>query len=88
MPTAMVSAISIMALTALFTIRLTYPQGNPDTCGTTSIGKGLNFAGDEFGNPATFRQESLWVVILLTDGATNGPSYVCPTYNLEQPLLP
>ena len=52
--------------------------GNPDTCGTTSIGRGLNFAGNEFGNPATFRQEALWVVILLTDGAANGPSYTCP----------
>jgi Flp pilus assembly protein TadG len=60
--------------------------GNPDTCGTTSIGKGLLFAGDEFANPATFRQESLWVVILLTDGATNGPFYVCPNSTWTNPF--
>lgn len=52
--------------------------GNPDTCGTTSIGKGLSFAGAEYGNPATFREEALWVVILLTDGAANGPHLYCP----------
>jgi hypothetical protein len=55
-----------------------HEHGNPDTCGTTSIGQGLLFAGNEFAKPATFRQESLWVVILLTDGVTNGPSFVCP----------
>ena len=60
--------------------------GNPDTCGTTSIGKGLLFAGDEFANPDTFRQESLWVAILLTDGATNGPSYVCPNTTWSNPF--
>jgi Flp pilus assembly protein TadG len=51
---------------------------NPQTCGTTSIGKGLQVAGAEFSNQNTFRQEALWVVILLTDGAANGPSYTCP----------
>ena len=60
--------------------------GNPDTCGTTSIGKGLLFAGDEFANPATFRQESLWVVILLTDGATNGPKDACPNSTWTDPF--
>ena len=55
-----------------------YFTGNPDTCGTTSIGRGLHFAGNEFANPATYREESLWVVILLTDGAANGPVYTCP----------
>ena len=56
-----------------------YPlTGNPDTCGTTAIGRGLHFAGNEFANPDTFREEALWVVILLTDGAANGPSYTCP----------
>ncbi len=60
--------------------------GNPETCGTTATGKGLEFAGNEFGNPATFRQEALWVVILLTDGATNGPSYACPNSTWTKPF--
>jgi len=60
--------------------------GNPDTCGTTSIGRGLLMAGDEFSNEDTFRQESLWVVILLTDGATNGPSYTCPNSTWTKPF--
>jgi hypothetical protein len=46
----------------------------------------LLFAGNEFGNEDTFRQESLWVVILLTDGATNGPSYVCPNSTWVNPF--
>jgi len=57
---------------------LPYHWGNPDTCGTTAIGKGLQFASNEFSNPDTFREEALWVVILLTDGAANGPSIYCP----------
>jgi len=55
-----------------------HTTGNAETCGSTSIGRGLHFAGAEFGNPDTFREEALWVVILLTDGAANGPSYTCP----------
>jgi hypothetical protein len=55
-----------------------YRTGNPDTCGTTSIGRGLFVAGNEFANPDTYREESLWVVILLTDGAANGPDTTCP----------
>jgi len=49
-----------------------------DTCGNTSIASGLALAGQEFVDPATFRKESLWVVILLTDGAANGPKTFCP----------
>jgi hypothetical protein len=63
-----------------------HSSGNPDTCGTTSIGKGLLFAGNEFAVPATFRQESLWVVILLTDGAANGPSDACPNSTWTNPF--
>jgi len=55
-----------------------HTTGNAETCGSTSIGRGLHFAGEEFSNPSTFREEALWVVILLTDGAANGPSYTCP----------
>jgi hypothetical protein len=62
-----------------------HTTGNPDTCGTTSIGKGLHTAGAEFSNEATFRQEALWVVILLTDGAANGPSTTCPNRTWTAP---
>lgn len=54
---------------------------NAHPCGTTNIGAGLRFAGNEFGgattanpppDPAiTIRTESLWAVILLSDGAAN-----------------
>jgi len=50
-------------------------------CGTTNIGAGLRFTGNEFGGattanpvpdpPITIRTESLWAVILLSDGAAN-----------------
>jgi hypothetical protein len=46
--------------------------GDPSTCTTTNIGGGLMEAGNEFGRG--FREESLWVVILLTDGAANSSS--------------
>jgi Flp pilus assembly protein TadG len=39
------------------------------SCTTTNIGGGLLAAGNEFAE--SFRKESLWVVILLTDGAAN-----------------
>jgi hypothetical protein len=43
---------------------------DPSACVNTSIGGGLKLAGGQFGiNPV--RQESVWVVILLTDGAAN-----------------
>lgn len=60
--------------------------GNPDTCGTTAIGRGLNYAGKEFANPATYRKDSLWVVILLTDGAANAPSSTCPNNTWTNPF--
>jgi Flp pilus assembly protein TadG len=59
--------------------------GNPDTCPTTAIGQGLKFAGNEFGNKDTFRQEALWVVILLTDGAANAPTLACPNNTWTNP---
>jgi hypothetical protein len=42
---------------------------DPSSCMTTNIGMGLVAAGNEFSD--NFREESLWVVILLTDGAAN-----------------
>lgn len=68
-----------------FDCLLFHDTGNPSTCGTTSIGRGLYFAGNEFGNKDTFREEALWVVILLTDGAANGPSYTCPNNTWTNP---
>ena len=44
---------------------------DPTTCGTTNIGAGLEFASKMFAIPGIMRQNSLWVVILLTDGAAN-----------------
>jgi hypothetical protein len=44
-------------------------RGDPSSCMTTNIGGGLVAAGNEFSE--SFREESLWVVILLTDGAAN-----------------
>jgi len=52
--------------------------GNPSTCGTTAVGQGLYIAGNELANENTFREEALRVVILLSDGAANAPSSVCP----------
>ena len=60
--------------------------GNPDTCPTTAIGQGLKLAGNEFGNEDTFREEALWVVILLTDGAANAPQPACPNNTWTNPF--
>lgn len=54
------------------------------SCTSTNIGGGLLAAGNEFAD--SFRQESLWVVILLSDGAANAstdiseaqPNGFCP----------
>ena len=48
------------------------PPGQPDpsACTNTSTGGGLKLAAGQFGLPP-IRQESVWVVILLTDGAAN-----------------
>jgi Flp pilus assembly protein TadG len=60
------------------------PTGDPSRCTTTNIGDGMKFAGNEFAMPP-MREEALWVVILLTDGAANAAydingSPVCPSY--------
>ncbi len=56
------------------------PGVDPRYCGTTNIGEAFFQAGDEFVRQPGFRQESLWVVILLTDGITNHSSgnQYCP----------
>jgi hypothetical protein len=40
-------------------------------CGTTATGNAFLAAGNEFVRPGAFRQESMWVVIMLTDGIAN-----------------
>lgn len=48
------------------------PPGVPyANCGTTATGDALRAAGEEFVRPTGFRQQSLWIVILLTDGVAN-----------------
>ena len=57
--------------------------GDPSTYTTTNIGAGLLFAGNQLS--ADQRQDSLWVVILLTDGVPNAghdstaTTYYCPS---------
>ena len=66
---------------------------DPGGCVNTSTGGGLTAAGGQFGLPP-IRQESVWVVILLTDGAANAseanvatgqPNKFCPhsTWSLD-----
>jgi hypothetical protein len=62
--------------------------GDPSTCPTTDIGDGLRMAGNMLADPAKRRDESLWVVILLTDGMANAslgdafhPYGFCPNAN-------
>lgn len=58
-------------------------QTDPDWvkyCGTSNIGGALRAAGQEFTQGSGgFRQESLWIVILLTDGVANhsDDNYYC-----------
>jgi hypothetical protein len=44
---------------------------NPSSCTTTNIGGGLLRAGNLLGDVTTLREDSLWVVVLLTDGSAN-----------------
>ncbi len=69
-------------------------SGNPSDCGSTNIGGGLLLAGNEFAGhkdaPVTLtREEALWVVILLTDGAANAGTdkngvSICPNYTWDR----
>ncbi|GAB4504147.1 MAG: hypothetical protein Fur0043_11400 [Anaerolineales bacterium] len=75
-----------------------YPANdNAYPCGSTNIGAGLRYAGNEFGGattanpppdpPITIRTDSLWAVILLSDGAANS-SYGIENYcvSSENPI--
>lgn len=57
---------------------LSCPSGTWAFCGTTNTGDAFRAAGNEYVRPGAFRQESLWVLIMLSDGnadhATNGVS--------------
>ena len=55
-------------------------DGDPSGCTNTTIGGGLQAAGDEFGRHPV-RVESVWVVILLTDGAANASANIGGTLN-------
>lgn len=44
-------------------------SGDPSSCTTTNIGGGLKLGGNMFATDT--REEALWVVVLLTDGAAN-----------------
>ncbi|MGB8214127.1 MAG: hypothetical protein WCE68_11260 [Anaerolineales bacterium] len=68
---------------------------DPATYATTNIGGGLQMAGNEFTNDP--RQDTLWVVILLTDGgygntgndnfnnASGNTNYFCPSDTWHRP---
>jgi Flp pilus assembly protein TadG len=73
-----------------------FVDSNPSGCVSTSIGGGLKLSGGEFGR-APIRQEAVWVVILLTDGAANAtepdpddpttnPNRYCPSSVWIQPF--
>jgi CSLREA domain-containing protein len=60
--------------------------GDPSSCPTTAIGQGLLFAGNEFANDIAPREDALQVVILISDGAANAPSFVCPNNTWTYPF--
>ena len=67
-------------------------QPNPAGCTTTNIGGGLLGAASALTNPGLARYDSLWVVVLLTDGAANHtvaqggfPNGYCPASTWFQP---
>ena len=72
--------------------RTTNPN-DPSSCTTTNIGGALRLAGNTLGDPTEMREEALWVVILLTDGAANAsnadgahPYGYCPQNDWRSPF--
>jgi hypothetical protein len=51
------------------------PSADRWKCGSSNIGAGLIRAHDEFGLAVPYREDSLWVTILLVDGPANRTSY-------------
>jgi Flp pilus assembly protein TadG len=67
-------------------------QPDPSGCTTTNIGGGLLGAASALTDPSLARYDSLWVVVLLTDGAANHtvaqvgfPNGYCPASTWFQP---
>ncbi len=68
-------------------------EGDPSSCTSSNIGGGLRIAGNEFARPP-IREESLWVVIVLSGGPANAsdpdmPSFpygYCPVTAWAQPF--
>ncbi|HJX41680.1 MAG TPA: hypothetical protein VJ345_09475, partial [Anaerolineales bacterium] len=68
--------------------------GDPRGCANTNTAEGLTLAGNEFGLHT--REEAVWVVILLSDGAANATriadvvtdpnSWLCPNTTWVQPF--
>jgi Putative Flp pilus-assembly TadE/G-like len=57
-------------------------ENNPGGCMSTNLGGGMLLAGNEFAVPPV-RQNALWAVILLTDGAANGGQCPQTTWGLQ-----
>jgi hypothetical protein len=74
-------------------LQASYPDyPDPAPCPTTNIGSGLYTAGVEYNIPPV-RMNSLWVVILLTDGVANSGydetgKYFCPDYTWGNSDIP
>jgi hypothetical protein len=66
----------------IFDCPIYYSSGDPEYCTSTNIGAGLAEAGLRFTTPPV-RQESLWAVIILGDGAANGGA--CPPSTWSDP---
>lgn len=58
-------------------------ENNPGLCMSTNVGDGMLRAGNEFAIPP-IRQNALWVVILLGDGAANGGQCPRSTWGLQE----
>lgn len=57
-------------------------ENNPGLCMSTNLGDGMLLAGNEFAVPPV-RQNALWVVIVLGDGAANGGQCPRSTWGLQ-----
>ena len=55
-----------------------FTPGDASPCTTTNIGGGMQFAGNQFA--AEPREDALWVVVLLTDGAANSSPQDMPDH--------
>jgi hypothetical protein len=57
-------------------------ENDPSLCMSTNVGGGMLVAGNQFAIPPV-RQNALWVVILLGDGAANGGHCPRPTWGTQ-----